>query len=333
MSTSPATLSYESAPGDRPTDVVNLSTASEVPKPARDVTRAFFDRARSAFLAVLSLFVVVVGLTGHASADVRVFFQRMHVNDCNEVGVCDWKLSCALGNQQETEFFSMSEANTNEDVTINRVLTQREFPPVTVTCTAMEHDGGIGAEWEQVGTGTVIVNTTGNHLIRINQHRDEGDVTVMLDAQTFAGQPLTAANSLQSVNFPGFFMRHAFFLGEISQIGTPLDRADSTFIVRSGLNGAPGSVSFESVNFPNHFLRHQDFRLKLHPRDESELYRNDATFFPRPGLADGQTTSYESANFPGRFIRHRDFHLWVEGNDGSQLFQMDASFRLDPPNQ
>ena len=133
----------------------------------------------------------------HATrADVRILFTQMVVNDCNEVGTCDWKLSCGLGNQQETEFFSMSEANTNETVVINRVLTQREFPPVTVNCTVMEHDAGIGAEWEQVGSGSVIVRTTGDHLIRLNQHRDEGDVTVRFTVENIGstGQPLTIAN-------------------------------------------------------------------------------------------------------------------------------------------
>lgn len=132
-----------------------------------------------------------------AHADVRVFFTEMAVNDCNEIGTCDWKLSCGLGNQQETEFFSMSEANTNEAVTINRALTQREFPPVTVTCTVMEHDGGIGAEWEQVGSGSVVVRTTGSHLIRLNQHRDEGDVTVKFTVESIGStsQPLTTGFS------------------------------------------------------------------------------------------------------------------------------------------
>ena len=140
-------------------------------------------------IALVSVFLATVG---NVQADVRIFFTNMSINDCNEIGTCDWKLSCGLGNQQETEFFSMAEANTNESITINRALTQREFPPVTVNCTVMEHDGGIGAEWEQVGTGSVVVRTTGDHQIRLNQHRDEGDVTVKFTAEAIGstGQPL-----------------------------------------------------------------------------------------------------------------------------------------------
>lgn len=150
---------------------------------------------KSAMIAHAAICLLLCVFPDAARADARVFFTQMTVNDCNEVGTCDWKLSCGLGNQQETEFFSMSEANTNETVTINRTLTQREFPPVTVNCTVMEHDGGIGAEWEQVGSGSVIVRTTGDHLIRLNQHRDEGDVTVRFTVENIGstGQPLTIA--------------------------------------------------------------------------------------------------------------------------------------------
>lgn len=144
-------------------------------------------------MAIPAMMALWLAISGGVRADARVFFTQMTVNDCNEIGTCDWKLSCGLGNQQETEFFSMTEANTNETVTINRALTQKEFPPVTVSCSVMEHDGGVGAEWEQVGSGSVVVRTTGDHLIRLNQHRDEGDVTVRFTVENIGsnGQPLT----------------------------------------------------------------------------------------------------------------------------------------------
>lgn len=139
--------------------------------------------------------------------------------------------------------------------------------------------------------------------------------------------------SFRSTNFPDLFIRHANYLGEISPIGTPLDRADSTFVLRPGLNGNTESVSFESVNFPGQYLRHNFFRLKLHANDGADLFRNDASFIERQGLADGGAVSYESVNFPGHFIRHRDFHLWVERNDDSELFRKDATFSKGAANQ
>ena len=122
-----------------------------------------------------------------------------------------------------------------------------------------------------------------------------------------AANSASAQNSFESVNFPGLYIRHAYSLGELTRINTPLDRADATFLVRPALSGPPGAVSFESVNYPNHFLRHQNFRVKLHQGDGSDLFNKDASFIPRAGVAGG--ISYESVNFPGRFLRHRDYHL------------------------
>ena len=137
--------------------------------------------------------------------------------------------------------------------------------------------------------------------------------------------------SFESVNYPNRYMRHAFFLGELTPISSDLDRNDATFVLRPGLSGTPGAISFESINYPGQFLRHQNFRLKLNPDDGSPLFHQDASFLPRPALAGQGMVSYESVNFPGFFIRHRDFHLWVEQNDGSQLFSLDASFQKRPP--
>jgi hypothetical protein len=139
-----------------------------------------------------------------------------------------------------------------------------------------------------------------------------------------------AQNSFESVNYPGYFIRHAYSLGEITRINSDLDRKDGTFVLKPALSGPQGAVSFESVNYPNHFLRHQNFRVKLHLNDGSDLFNKDASFIPRPGLA-GTGISYESVNFPGRFLRHRDYHLWVEDNDGSDLFRKDASFQQRGP--
>lgn len=43
----------------------------------------------------------------------------------------------------------------------------------------------------------------------------------------------------------------------------------------------PTAVRFESVERPGWFLRHQGFTIKLHPDDESELFKADSAFLPR----------------------------------------------------
>jgi hypothetical protein len=40
--------------------------------------------------------------------------------------------------------------------------------------------------------------------------------------------------SFESVNYPNHFIRHRFFLGELTQVGSDLDRKDATlFCVRA----------------------------------------------------------------------------------------------------
>ena len=39
-----------------------------------------------------------------------------------------------------------------------------------------------------------------------------------------------------------------------------------------------GFVAFESTSQPGHYIHHQSYRLKIHNEDESELFKNDASF-------------------------------------------------------
>ena len=146
------------------------------------------------------------------------------------------------------------------------------------------------------------------------------------------GSTPPGAISFESSNYPCHFIRHRNSLGELTQVASDLDRADATFIVRAGLNGSPIGVSLESVNYPGHFLRHQDFRLKLHVNDGSDLFRKDATFVYNDGAAwEGNGgVSFESVNFPGHFIRHSNFQLWLAQSDGSELFNKDATWQPVP---
>lgn len=130
-----------------------------------------------------------------------------------------------------------------------------------------------------------------------------------------------------------------------------LDPFDKNFKLVPGLADKTG-ISFESVAHPGYYLRHQDFRLKLHRYSEAQLFKDDATFFPRmliecpwegavggggSGLgrysqkrqkltADGkvETVSYdtsgwafESKNYPNHFICARGKDLILKKYTGS----------------
>ncbi|WP_179277173.1 AbfB domain-containing protein [Actinoplanes regularis] len=98
-------------------------------------------------------------------------------------------------------------------------------------------------------------------------------------------------------------VRHRDYTARIEAIGSSsssLDRADSSFTVRTGL-GNSSCVSLESVNFPGYFLRHQNFELKLQRRDGSNLFDQDVTFCP-VNIRSGAALVLRSINYPERFL-------------------------------
>jgi hypothetical protein len=148
---------------------------------------------------------------------------------------------------------------------------------------------------------------------------------LLLAASLFSQHPASAAEqSFQSSNFPNRFIRHRDFLMFIEPATTALAIHDSAFKVINGLAGS--CQSFESRNFPRHFIRHQNSRLKLSKFRNEKLFREDATFCLRPGLANASGITFESFNFPGNFVRHQDFELRIAPSDGSALFKRDATF-------
>jgi hypothetical protein len=135
--------------------------------------------------------------------------------------------------------------------------------------------------------------------------------------------------SLQASNFLDRFIRHRNLLGYIEPIAGDLARRDATFRIVAGLNGR--CVSLESQNHPDHFLRHEGFRIKLARRENTPLFRDDATFCLVSGLTSSTGVSLESVSIPGRFIRHRNSELWLDRSDGSDQFRKDATFNVTHP--
>jgi hypothetical protein len=146
---------------------------------------------------------------------------------------------------------------------------------------------------------------------------------------------VTAFN-FESINHPGFFIRHRNFLGELTQLNEgPIEDFAFFLEIRSPFNN--DVVSFSSVNFLGKYLRHSNFRISL---DDIPLQPNvnhatlfqfllDSAFFMVQGLADPNGVSFQSFNFTDRYLRHRDFHLFVEPKDSPNL-AADATFTMKP---
>ncbi|CAL9438297.1 Extracellular exo-alpha-(1-_5)-L-arabinofuranosidase [Actinosynnema sp. ALI-1.44] len=110
---------------------------------------------------------------------------------------------------------------------------------------------------------------------------DRGDATFTIGA----GLAHAGCYSFQSVNYPGYYLRHnTMRLVLARDDGTALFRGDATFCGRAGLAGG-GTTSFESYNFPGRYLRHYDYALRLDPRASDATFAGDASFTVTAPLA------------------------------------------------
>ncbi|TLS44596.1 1,4-beta-xylanase [Streptomyces montanus] len=83
--------------------------------------------------------------------------------------------------------------------------------------------------------------------------------------------------SFESVNFPGYFLRHAGFDFQLAyNDGTSAFAGDATFRKVAGLADS-GWSSFQSYNYPDRYIRHYAYQLRLDPITTA-AERSDATF-------------------------------------------------------
>lgn len=139
------------------------------------------------------------------------------------------------------------------------------------------------------------------------------------------------AQSLESVDRPGLFVTYDgdfAALGQVSASSGERARRRVTFTVVRGMADT-GCVTFRAAD--GRYLRHHYLRLRLSSDDGSELFREDATFCPRPGAVAGSVTLH-AHNYPGSVIRHRDGGIWLDGSDGTRAFAGQASFIVRGPS-
>jgi RNA polymerase sigma factor (sigma-70 family) len=126
--------------------------------------------------------------------------------------------------------------------------------------------------------------------------------------------------SLESVERPGQFLAHDGDFATLSSV-------EATFTVSKGLADSR-CVTFRAAD--GRYLRHHYLRLRLSADDGSRLFREDATFCPRPGTVDGSVTLY-AHNYPGSALRPRDGSIHLDGFNGTRTFTGQASFVVRAP--
>ena len=95
----------------------------------------------------------------------------------------------------------------------------------------------------------------------------------------------TRAVSLESKNYPGFYLRHQNYRLKLNQNDhTDLFVADATFWPKEGL-ADKNAISLMSFNYPDHYIRHRNYELWLDLQASDDLFKKDATFDIVPPLA------------------------------------------------
>jgi hypothetical protein len=135
-----------------------------------------------------------------------------------------------------------------------------------------------------------------------------------------------AKSSIRSVNVPTHFVRHQYYLGELTTTPDTLSKQDATFKIVPGL-ADPNAVSFEAVNFPGWYLRHDGYRIKLMQGPGDLSFKQHATFRLVAGRSNPDFYSFQSYNYPSRYLRHRSYHMYVEPVTDSVSAQ-DSSFSV-----
>ncbi len=135
--------------------------------------------------------------------------------------------------------------------------------------------------------------------------------------------PVSVNSSLESYNYPGYFIRHYDYQAKLQQNVSP--SADKQFHIVQGL-ADPSAISFQSVNYPGRYLCvRSDGTVYLDSNDGSSTFAQNASFRRVTGLAGHSTYSYQMWSNSSKYLRHYNFVLRADSGSGS-LFQADASF-------
>ncbi len=113
----------------------------------------------------------------------------------------------------------------------------------------------------------------------------------------------TDTTALESYDMPGYFMVCTTSAGAVQMVQGGDLTPEGQWNVVTGLAGT-GTVSFMPVALANHYMRHRSYICYCDPAETGNLYLNDASFTPVPGLADPTCISFESVNYQGQYLQH-----------------------------
>lgn len=93
-------------------------------------------------------------------------------------------------------------------------------------------------------------------------------------------------------------------------------------------------ISFQAAKIPDDYVAHNNFILRFTESEESDLFRQDASFIVRAALnKEVPYFSFESVNYPGYYIKHdKNNTLSIAKLVNTDDFKNNASFKFSFPN-
>jgi len=107
---------------------------------------------------------------------------------------------------------------------------------------------------------------------------------------------------------------------------------DAVYIVEEGLsNLGEGYYSFRSANIPNHYLRHIKGDIIISPKENTDLFRKDATWKLNEGIVDSSVVSFTTSQWNTIYKRHKASNVMISEIKSYQD-QKDATWEIKVRN-
>lgn len=130
-------------------------------------------------LAVVCVLLLGGAVAAHAQG--RVTVTQMYIQNCEEMGSCELRLTCQHGGKT-VEMIPAAIATNPQTLPINKQIEIASYP-ATVSCTLYEDDGWFGASWDEAATASLTLEGGGNYELKLD-NPDEATVvlTVLADS-------------------------------------------------------------------------------------------------------------------------------------------------------
>jgi hypothetical protein len=135
-------------------------------------------RARTTLAIVCAL---LLGGAMAAQAQGRITVTQMYITSCEEMGSCEFRLTCESGGK-EVEMIAAAIATNPDTIPINKSVEAAKYP-ATVSCTLFEDDGWFGESWDEAAKGSVSLTGGGDYELKLS-NPEQASVVLTLVADS-----------------------------------------------------------------------------------------------------------------------------------------------------